>query len=635
MDKHLMPIMAGIVLAAAALGCALTASPAPEVAPTAAPPPTETPPPIPTPLPTSTPMGEMPDVVEEESATTPVPGDTATIIFGSTRSGDMQLYLLAAGGFVAPVDIGGGLTQVTWPDVSPDGSRLAFVAVEGNAERTPLGIYTSDIDGSNTTRITTGDGNHPQWSADGSLLAYTCNNGTDICVNNAGGGAEVNITAGFASTDMYPDWTPDGRIVFMSDRDREDALASDIYIMNADGSDATRLTSGTDYSAYPSVSPDGATIAYESIRVEAVGAEIYLMDVTGDRIRRLTHDEVWNQNPIWSPDGSTLLYAAPDDIGNVDLYTIPVSGGLGPTQITENPAEDGGLRMGHAWLTVPQPAENFTDESEYTLIPDLSGGSAPVTGQIVFAVNDAGCPNCLATGIYTVTPREDDLAQLPVEGFYPIWSPDFTQVAYTRDGELFIANADGSDETQVTHAYYGLSSLDWHENEVSIVAECQPYDEPDVCIVDLTRGTISDITSQLSSESTVRRPAWLGDDIITGREVINRQGEVVDLLPAEGRISPDGTLLATIIDRQLAIWTLQGGQATPLTSGPATKGFPIWSPDGSQIVFTVAPGDGGLYMNIVRTDGSGASRFVNEAIAAGPEDTPPEITTYFGYGWAP
>jgi Tol biopolymer transport system component len=635
MNKHLMRITAGVVLAAAALGCALTASPAPEAAPPTAPPPSATPPPIPTPLPTSTPMGEMPDVVEEEPNATQVPGDAATIIFGSTRDGDMRFYLLAAGGFVSPVDMGGGLTHVTWPDVSPDGSRLAFVAVEGNAERTPLGIYTSNIDGSDTTRITTGDGNHPRWSADGSRLAYTCNNGTDICVNNADGGAEVNITAGFTSVDIYPDWTPDGRIVFMSNRDREGELVSDIYIMNADGGDATRLTSGTDYSAYPSVSPDGSTIAYESIRVEEVGSEIYLMDVTGERIRRLTHDEVWNQNPVWSPDGRALLYAAPDDLGNVDLYTIPVSSGLGATQITQNPAEDGGLRMGHAWLTEPLPAEDFSDEAEFTLTPDLPDGSDPVTGQLLFAVDDTGCDNCLATGIYTVTPREDDLAQLPVEGFYPIWSPDFTRMAYIRNGELFIANADGSDETQVTHAYYGLTTLDWHENEVSIVAECQPYDEPDVCIVDLTRGTISNITSQLSSESAVRQPAWMGEDIITGREVINGQGEVVDVLPAEGRLSPDGTQLATIVDRQLAILSLQGGQATPLTSGSATKGFPIWSPDGSQIVFTVAPGDGGLYMNIIRVDGSGASRFVDEAIAAGPDDLPPEVTTYFGYSWAP
>src|SRR5690606_23149258 len=109
---------------------------------------------------------------------------------------------------------------------------------------------------------------------------------------------------------------------------------------------------------------------------------------------------------------------------------------------------------------------------------------------------------------------------------------------------------------------------------------------------------------------------------------------LVDTLPAPGRVSPDGRRIATISNRQVAIVDVGGGNPTVLAEGPATKGFPVWSPDGERVLYTVAPGDGGLYLNIARVDGGAAYRLVPEPIAAGPAARPERCETLLGYSWS-
>ena len=81
-----------------------------------------------------------------------------------------------------------------------------------------------------------------------------------------------------------------GVIAFTSERDGN----SEIYIMNADGSDPRRLTHDPAYDAWPTWSPDGSQIAFASNR--SGNPDIYVMDADGSNVRQLTQH---SENDIW------------------------------------------------------------------------------------------------------------------------------------------------------------------------------------------------------------------------------------------------------------------------------------------------------------------------------------------------
>jgi Tol biopolymer transport system component len=78
-------------------------------------------------------------------------------------------------------------------------------------------------------------------------------------------------------------WSPDGsKIVFYGGRDDN----RDIYVMNADGSNPTRLTNDPAQDRYPTWSPDGLRIAFTSNRDG--DDEIYVMSADGTGLVRFT-----------------------------------------------------------------------------------------------------------------------------------------------------------------------------------------------------------------------------------------------------------------------------------------------------------------------------------------------------------
>jgi Tol biopolymer transport system component len=104
-----------------------------------------------------------------------------------------------------------------------------------------------------------------------------------------------------------PAWAPDGqRIAFVS----EQGGSSDIYVMNADGSNVVRRTDGGLFNSSPAWSPDGTRIAFSSLRDGQYG--IYVMRVDEDwwNPAHLGFDSGWNAQPAWSPDGSTIAFVS-------------------------------------------------------------------------------------------------------------------------------------------------------------------------------------------------------------------------------------------------------------------------------------------------------------------------------------
>ncbi len=85
------------------------------------------------------------------------------------------------------------------------------------------------------------------------------------------------------------------RIAFHSDRDGN----PEIYVMDADGSNVTRLTNDPADDGFPTWSPDGSRIAFFSDRDG--NPEIYVMDADGSNVTRLTNHPALDAVPAWSP----------------------------------------------------------------------------------------------------------------------------------------------------------------------------------------------------------------------------------------------------------------------------------------------------------------------------------------------
>ena len=111
-----------------------------------------------------------------------------------------------------------------------------------------------------------------------------------------------------------------GKIVFHTNRD---AGNYEIYMMNADGSSPTRLTTAAGNDLTPKWSPDGTKIAFVSIRDG--NYEIYTMNADGSNQTRITNNPAQDVQPAWSPDGTQLVFGTTRD-GNEEIYTMNADG---------------------------------------------------------------------------------------------------------------------------------------------------------------------------------------------------------------------------------------------------------------------------------------------------------------------
>jgi Tol biopolymer transport system component len=109
------------------------------------------------------------------------------------------------------------------------------------------------------------------------------------------------------SPDYFPDWSPDSRkIAFTSTRQGD--TWSQIYVINADGTNPTRLTgfdtTDDNHNQQPSWSPDGREIAFVSQRDDGFG-EIYVMNADGTGHINISNNPFGDLFPDWGPATDT------------------------------------------------------------------------------------------------------------------------------------------------------------------------------------------------------------------------------------------------------------------------------------------------------------------------------------------
>lgn len=177
------------------------------------------------------------------------------------------------------------------PVWSPDGSQIAFYSTEdGDYE-----IYLMDIDGSNRHQIThnaTID-RFPGWSPDGNRITYT---------TYLGGKYQIYIMSKdgtrseFRAYGCISYFSPDGKQILYG----QYCSAGDygkILIMNSDGSGLPQVLHESGRNA--AWSPDGSQIIFES---DSTGnSEIWIMDADGSNPIQLTFDPAMDAAPVLQP----------------------------------------------------------------------------------------------------------------------------------------------------------------------------------------------------------------------------------------------------------------------------------------------------------------------------------------------
>ena len=231
----------------------------------------------------------------------------------------------------------GGSLHVS-PQVSPDGEYVVYLS-ERNFFFVDL--YIADVRTGRQVRKLVGSALNANfeslrfinsaggWSPDGRDFAFVSKNrGQDVIniLDVRRRNVRRTLRLGFAGI-VNPSYSPDGRqIVFTG----LEGGWSDLYIVNADGSDLRRLTNDPFAELMPSWSPDGSSIAFTTDRgpdtdfqqLRFGNLRIALYHLDGDSITILRRmEEGKNINPVWAPDGRSLAFLSTrSGISNVFLY---------------------------------------------------------------------------------------------------------------------------------------------------------------------------------------------------------------------------------------------------------------------------------------------------------------------------
>ena len=235
-------------------------------------------------------------------------------------------YPPGKGGNIYILDaVNGDRTQLTHSENvrvavwSPDGERLAFSHDDGDVIR----LYVLEVSSGELMNLTPeGDSaSVPRWSSDGDQLLFLSDG---ISVINADGSNRHEVVEGIGSASWSSD---DSQLVYIALESVDDNQSTrEVYIANADGSDARRLISHDGAESAPQWSPDGAHILFlEDIHDQWGGVVqqfLYVVEADGSNMRQLA--EIWPfRQPQWSPDGQRIVYNEPQ---RGAVCTVDISG---------------------------------------------------------------------------------------------------------------------------------------------------------------------------------------------------------------------------------------------------------------------------------------------------------------------
>ena len=306
------------------------------------------------------------------------------------------------------------------------------------------------------------------YDLDGKLVGNTCDWPPTARLSREGmvrAEVHVDLVEGLATGDhdvrtVFEAANSASRIVFTSTRDGD----AEIYVMNPDGTNQTRLTTSPGDDDHPTWSPDGSKIAFSSYRSGV--REVYVMNPDGTNQTRLTTSTGVDraQAPTWSPDGSKIAFQFHSDL-NVDIYVMDADG-TNLLRLTDHPGIDAapawspdGTKIAFSSLrrelfdifSMDADGSNQRNLTQ-PLSDDLWPSWSPDGGKIVFRSMRDGYPDIFVMNADGSNPT--NLTDDTSDDLYQTWSPDGTKIAFqsrrNRGVDIYVMNSDGSNLTRLT-----------------------------------------------------------------------------------------------------------------------------------------------------------------------------------------
>lgn len=361
--------------------------------------------------------------------------DGKWVAFTSNRFGNDDVFVVAAAGG-EPRQLTFATTGDTVHYWTPDGKAIVFSTTRGtNPWRSPL--YTVPVAGGLPMPLPMDGAVNGMLRQDGSMIAYNRMGGAYWRKGNKGNRADDIWVQDLRSKkitqitdtdplkfrdhveDRHPMWGADGRIYFASERDG----IFNIWKIAPDGGQMAQVTRHReDGVQFPSISPDGSTIAYEN------EFEIWTLPVAGGQPRKVTIDLAFDpksnlvefvpvRNRILgfspSPDGD---YAAVDNHG--EIFIVPTEANVGErVQVTSSSRRERGEMFSPDGNRIAYLSDE-TREEEVWVFDRATGARRQMSKHPSFKSLEA-------------------------------WSPDSKNLVWVAANRLFVGNVDTGTATEL------------------------------------------------------------------------------------------------------------------------------------------------------------------------------------------